>query len=344
VPLAGAQAPANTGLPLPTLHHYHINSVDPERSLEWYARFWPKGKKTTFAGLPAFYDRIYLVYTKVPTRAPGGYDRALQRAVPQSALWTFGSTFKAPDSSALRERLRLADPEAFEPVTLFGGPGGASTAEHSWGLPMGHSISTLAQLAKIPSPAPAPSGQDYGYYIDPDGILVEFAVIAAAASDDFGGHSHFWHEQPLCAANWYVEHLGMQMAPVRDLATGQTVQRERWDPCDVPTSEVVTYASTMRNGQLRSPSSNVRFANSTWLSYPRQCRFGRCGPGGDRPLARSRGQALDHVAFTYPDLNAVIAHLQAKRVPIEGPYTLGDTRAVMIEDPDGLALELIEAK
>ena len=38
------------------------------------------------------------------------------------------------------------------------------------------------------------------------------------------------------------------------------------------------------------------------------------------------------------------AHLAAAGIPIlEGPYPLGDTRAVLIEDLDGLALELIEA-
>ncbi|MBM3778118.1 MAG: hypothetical protein FJW23_07745 [Acidimicrobiia bacterium] len=339
-----AQDARPAALPQPTLHHYHVNSVDPERSRDWYAQFWPNGRKTTFAGLPAFGDGIALVYTKVAAQAPGGYDRAKQRSDPQSAFWTFGSTIKAPDSSALRARLQKVDARAFQPVTLYGGPGGTGTAEYSWGLPMGHTISTLDALAKMPTPPPAPAGQDYGYYVDPDGLLVEFAVIAGAPADDFGAHSHLWHEQPLCAANWYVEHLGMQMAPTRDWVTGETGQPERWEPCERPISQVVTYASTMRSGWLRSPSGNVRFANSTWLAYPRQCHFGRCGADGDRPLARSRGQVLDHVGFTYPDLDAVIAHLEARNVTMQGPYALGDTRAVMVETPDGLALELIQAK
>ena len=39
-----------------------------------------------------------------------------------------------------------------------------------------------------------------------------------------------------------------------------------------------------------------------------------------------------------------LARLAAARIPIlEGPYAFGDTRAVLIEDLDGLALELIEA-
>ena len=57
----------------------------------------------------------------------------------------------------------------------------------------------------------------------------------------------------------------------------------------------------------------------------------------------SRGQVVDHVGFTYPDLDLVIAHLEAAGVPIlDGPYPFGAGRAVLIEDLDGLALELIE--
>ena len=53
---------------------------------------------------------------------------------------------------------------------------------------------------------------------------------------------------------------------------------------------------------------------------------------------------MNHVAVTYPDLDPVLAHLAATSVPIlEGPYPFGETRAVLIEDLDGLALELIEA-
>ena len=53
---------------------------------------------------------------------------------------------------------------------------------------------------------------------------------------------------------------------------------------------------------------------------------------------------VNHVAVTYPDLDPVLAHLEATGVPVvEGPYSFGETRAVLIEDLDGLALELIEA-
>ena len=54
---------------------------------------------------------------------------------------------------------------------------------------------------------------------------------------------------------------------------------------------------------------------------------------------------VDHVALSYPDLDAVITHLKATGIPIlEGPYRFGNTRAIMIQDPDGLGLELIEIR
>ena len=39
----------------------------------------------------------------------------------------------------------------------------------------------------------------------------------------------------------------------------------------------------------------------------------------------------------------MLAHLKATGVPVvEGPYPFGETRAALIEEVDGLALELME--
>ncbi|GIS97765.1 MAG: hypothetical protein CM1200mP25_0020 [Acidobacteriota bacterium] len=72
--------------------------------------------------------------------------------------------------------------------------------------------------------------------------------------------------------------------------------------------------------------------------YPRQCRDGRFGAGLDRSLVRSRGQVVDHIGLTYPDLDDVIGpplRLRAYQF-LKGPYSPGETRAILIEDPNGL--------
>ena len=54
---------------------------------------------------------------------------------------------------------------------------------------------------------------------------------------------------------------------------------------------------------------------------------------------------MDHVAFTVERFDELVARLRRANVTIiEGPYAFGDTRAVTIEDPDGLAIELIERR
>lgn len=65
-------------------------------------------------------------------------------------------------------------------------------------------------------------------------------------------------------------------------------------------------------------------------------RAAREGPNPPRDRASSQD-------FGYL-VDPVLAHLESRGVPIlEGPYPFGETRAVLIEDLDGMALELIEA-
>jgi hypothetical protein len=338
------QGPA---LPAPTFHHIHMNSVNPGRSIAWYEQYWPQGHKTTLAGFPAFRDGIYLLYTRVSKQAAGAFDRDSQRSIPQSAFWTFGSVFPAPNTVAFRDRIGKLDRKDFQLVTLYGGPDGKHTATHSEGLPMGGRLMTSTALKEgglgaNPAREPVVDAPDFAYLVDPDGMLVE---VIAGATADFSAHTHFWGERPLCSANWHVQHLGATFPSNRgsNFSAGFTFT-DKWEPCDVPIG-TATYPTFIAQGQLRIPSGSVRIANKGWSWYPRQCRSGRCGPGNDQPLVRSRGQVVDHIGLTYPDLDAVIAHLKRTNVPIiEGPYRFGDTRAILVEDLDGLAFELIDGK
>ena len=319
----------SASLPAPTLHHLHINAIDPARSLEWWQTVWPAGEVTEVAGFPAFAaDGVYHLYTQVETPAPGAFDPALNRAELQSAFWTTGPS---TDGLAFYERLTALDPtaERFAFLPVYTGPDDDEGVPHSGLAPFGDRLLTVAELEALEGTPPerGPDSQDFGYLVDPDGVLLEFNGNAETA-DLFYGHLHFWHEAPWCAVNWYIEHLGAE-GMLRD-------------PCEVEIGPV-SYPTFVPAGQLRQPIGVVRLANAGLAWYTRQCRDGRCGPDGDQPLVPSRGQVMDHVGFTYPDLDLVIAHLEAAGVPIlDGPYPFGAGRAVLIEDLDGLALELIE--
>ncbi len=326
----GAEVPAVVAeLPAPSFHHLHINAVDPAASLDWWQTVWPAGQITEVAGFPAFAaDGVYHLYTQVDAPAPGGFDPERHHSVLQSPFWTTGPS---TDGLAFYERLKALDPEGgrYPFLPVYTGPDDSDGVPHSGLAPFGDRLLTVAELEALEGTPPerGPDSQDFGYLVDPDGVLLEFN--GNAETDDlFFGHLHFWHEAPLCAVNWYVEHLGAE-GTVRD-------------PCEVEIGPV-SYPTFIPAGQLRQPIGFVRLANAGLAWYTRQCRNGRCGADGDRPLVPSRGQVVDHVGLTYPDLDPVIAHLEAAGVPIiEGPYPFGDGRAILIEDLDGLALELIE--
>ena len=327
---SGGETPAVVAeLPQPSFHHLHINAVDPAASLDWWQTVWPAGQITEVAGFPAFAaDGVYHLYTQVDAQAPGGFDSERHHSVPQSPFWTTGPS---TDGLAFYERLTALDPDGgrFPFLPVYTGPDDDEGVPHSGLAPFGDRLLTVAEIEALAGTPPerGPNSQDFGYLVDPDGVLLEFN--GNAETDDlFFGHLHFWHEAPLCAVNWYVEHLGVE-GPVRD-------------PCEVEIGPV-SYPTFFPAGQLRQPIGFVQLQNASLAWYTRQCRDGRCGEGGDQPLVPSRGQVVDHMGLTYPDLDLVIAHLESAGVPIiEGPYPFGEGRAILIEDLDGLALELIE--
>jgi hypothetical protein len=140
--------PQVAALPLPAYHHIHLNSVDPDRSLDWYAKYWPTGRKTTVAGFPAFQgDDLYILYSKVDSQPPGGFDKSLHRSMPQSAFWTFGSS--VVDTTALVDRLTRADPKAFEFLPVYASPDDKTGVIRSALAPHGSELLTVSELREL---------------------------------------------------------------------------------------------------------------------------------------------------------------------------------------------------
>src|SRR5688500_17165341 len=315
---------------MPQLHHVGLNSVDPDRAIEWYLRVWPSAKRTTVAGQPGVAAEMTLLFTRVDRPPPGAWRHDLHRSEPQSAFWHIGAT---TNTTSIKERIE-ATGVSFLPLFTS-----AQDTVGVWrsGLTPYPGTVTAAQLATA-TPAPPRDG-GFSYVVAPDGVLFEFT--GGPNTRDALSHIHLYHEQPLCAANWYVQHLGMELPPMRD-SSGVEIPRKPWSPCEAARGEA-GWPSLERVGTIRQPSGGVRFGNGAVSWYPRQCTGDRCGR--DIPLAPSRGQALDHIAFEVKDFTPLVERLRRARVKIIlEPYAFGDTRAVMIEDPDGLAIELIEAR
>ncbi len=332
---ATAPAPAQPSA-LPVLHHVGLNSVDPERAMAWYLALWPSARRTEVAGVPSVQAEMLLMFHRVPRQAPGAWRDDLQRADDQSPFWHIGAFV---NTTNLLERLAGT---GIAPLKLWTSPTDSVGTWRSGLAPYAGTL-TASQLATAATVPPRDGG--FAYVVAPDGVL--FELTGGPGTHEALAHVHFFHEQPLCAANWYVAHLGFELPPVRD-SSGVEHARPPYEPCAVPNGEA-GWPSLERIGTIRQPSGTVRYAGGSMAWYPRQCTGTRCGREGSRgrplvrSLVRSRGQVLDHIAFGVRDFEGRYARLVRDGVTIlEAPHRFGDTRAFMIEDLDGLAIELVE--
>jgi catechol 2,3-dioxygenase-like lactoylglutathione lyase family enzyme len=312
----------------PQLHHVGLNTVDVERAIAWYLAAWPAARRTTIAGLPAIAADMFLVFHEVDAPPPGAYSETTHRSEPQSAFWHIGAF---TNTTEMKDRLAVLG-VTHQP--LFTGPDDTVGVWRS-GLAPYSGMRSAAQIAEVETSPPRDGG--FSYVVAPDGVLFEFT--GGPDTRDALAHVHFLHEHPQCAATWYVAHLGMELPPVR-AADGSTTPRTPYSPCEAELGDA-GWPSLERIGTIRTPNASVRHGNGTLSFYPNQCDAARCGR--PTPLARSRGQAIDHVAFTVEGLDAWYERLRRAGVTVlEAPHPFGDTRAFMIEDLDGLAIELVE--
>lgn len=314
----------------PLLHHAHLNTVDAQRAIDGYLRLWPAGERGNVAGFPAFVSDMSVLFTEVQSPPSGAWDAELQRSHPQSPFWHIGAFV---NTTGVFETLEQAGVEVLK---LKVGPDDQSGVYRS-GLTPYSGIKTGTQLDTVSSADPREGG--FGYVVGPDGALVE--LTGGARTTASFSHVHLFHEEPLCAANWYVTNLGMTLPPRRNPETGDTISAEPHTECAEAERGEAGWPSLENAGTVRGPRGTVRHGNGSLSFYPRQCDLARCGD--DEPLVPSRGQVLDHIGFTVDGLDKWLAHVEANGVRVsEGPYPFGDTRAAMIEGPDGLSIELIE--
>jgi catechol 2,3-dioxygenase-like lactoylglutathione lyase family enzyme len=161
------------------------------------------------------------------------------------------------------------------------------------------------------------SGLLFAYMKAPDGALVEINTANTRAFI----HVHLYSDAPLCAARWYVKHMGA------------TSRAPRPGPCEVPFA-----APSEPLGVIRSPAATVRFGDISLIIYPRQ---------RDGALVSPRHHVVDHIALSVPDVTLAVNRLRQAGVKVlEEAHRFGNskTRAAMIEGPDSIAIELVEMK
>jgi hypothetical protein len=186
---------------------------------------------------------------------------------------------------------------------------------------------TKPQIADAKAAGVKPKGgAGFAYMEGPDGALVEYAGNHPAERFN---HIHLWQEDPFCAQLWYRKHLNAPSVEGREGPAQMTESN-----CKVARGPGRTWPCLEQEGMFRTPRAAVTFGDVALSWYP---------PQGDRPLASSRGQLMDHIGLSVTDLEAWVAKLREENVTfLEEPYAFGDTRAVMIEGPSREALELVE--
>jgi catechol 2,3-dioxygenase-like lactoylglutathione lyase family enzyme len=309
-----------TPLPAPKFHHLQLNTVDPDAAIAFYVKEFPSTARTVWEGMPALAspNNVLIVFNKVAS-APDADPNV-------TAYWHFG--WNVTDSRASLETFgaqNLLVPFYTDDQGNFVG-----ISSDTYPYPPGVPGRTRAQVADAKAQKLQPTHiAGNGYILGPDGAIIEFTGNAPLERID---HVHMWQDDPVCAQLWYQTHLGAAARRQQPGAEPQPTEAN----CKIPRGPEPSWPSLTRQGTYRSPTGGVRFGDVAMNWYPNQ---------GSRPLAATQGHLIDHVGLSVTDLDAWIAKLKSEGVTfLRQPYTIGDTRAVMIEGPSREAIELVESK
>ncbi len=305
-------------LAAPGFHHLHLNSVDPDRAIDFYTRRFLTSSKTRWGGFLALAaaNDVLILFTRVSTPPPTS---------PQTAIWHFG--WHVPDTRATLDAFTYEPDVELLPLYTTDEGGSVFVSSDTWPSTGRTPGLTRAEIADARARGVKPTRVGgFGYLRGPDDALVEYAGNHPAERFN---HVHLFQDDPYCAQLWYQTHLN---APVFAGRTSPTPMTE--ETCRVPRGPERSWPALEREGMFRTPSAAVVFGDVALPWYMRQ---------GDRPLEPSRGHVYDHIALGVTDLDAWVAKLRGEGVRfLEEVYALGHTRAVMIEGPSREALELVE--
>ena len=307
-------------LPAPVFHHLHLNSINPDAAIDFYVKAFPSTSKGTFAGQPALQspNNVWVLFNKVA---------APPATQPATAFWHFG--WHVTDVRATLDRFVKSNTPL---LPLYTGEGARTVFVSSDTYPGSGGVLglTAAGVAAAHAKGIKPAGgAGFAYLRGPDDALVEYQGNMPAERFN---HVHMYQDQPFCAQLWYQAHLNVDVPPARP---GMAVRTPA--DCRVERGTDKTLPALDWDGMYRTPSvTSTTFGDVSLFWYMNQT---------DTPARPTRGHLMDHYAISVGDLDAWVAKLKAEKVTfLEPPYTIGATRAFMIEGPSKEAIELVEVK
>src|SRR5262245_663166 len=161
----------------------------------------------------------------------------------------------------------------------------------------------------------------YAYVEGPDHALIELNT----ASHHHFGHLHLFSEDPIAAAEWYMKYVG-------------ATPRGTWPPSREP---------RFRKDIQIGPSASLMVDDVNLIIYPIQySRTAYKDHWKDQTaMSPTEGRVVDHVAFSFDDLEDTLATMQKEGLRIiqtVRPAEKGKLKSAFIEGPDRIKIELVQ--
>lgn len=160
----------------------------------------------------------------------------------------------------------------------------------------------------------------YSYVEGPDKEMVELNNNTHTRF----GHIHLLAEDPIAAAEWYMKYFGIKTSNGRPLAR-RVVRLGGAD---------IGFTANLTIDGIYLGIFPVSWAREYYAVDWKDAK----------ELVSSAGRVIDHIAFSVPDVKALMARMEADGVKRLSLPKRDDDSGVYIEGPDKIVIELVQAK
>ena len=281
-------------------HHVHMNVVDPQRSIDFYRRY----------------------FSAVPVKFAGRSD----------ALFT-GRTF------FLLNKVAKPDSEMNKGIWHLGWSGIDVDPATDYAF-----LKSRGVQFQIPLTTLAPFLNHFMYVYGPDKEIIE---VAGSRGGHAYNHVHLITKDPDATIKWYADMLGTPMPPRDVLPTRGIFGKPPF-----------TGSAKLMDEYMGESFTVVRLDGVGIIGFrlydtePAPGVFGSNPPGvyGNKPLKTiesTKGSVIDHMAFSYRNIEPVFERMKKAGAQIVEPITLRleyGFKSFFVLGPEKVLIEIVEAK